>query len=87
LKLLSGRVGIVGIDRKRDQVNIRFREDAAIDPERLARFVSSEKGAQFSPAGILKFTLKATRPDEVLLQLQQLIEQLAAAPIDPVRAD
>jgi len=86
LKLLSGRVGVVGIDRKRDQATIRFRENATIEPERLARFVSSQKGAQFTPAGILKFSLKATKADEVLLQLRELIEQLAGAPADPVRA-
>jgi transcription-repair coupling factor (superfamily II helicase) len=87
LKLLSGRVGVVAVDRKRDQISIRFRENASIDPERLARFVSSQKGAQFTPAGILKFSLKATRADEVLIQLRELIEQLAGTPAEPVRAD
>jgi transcription-repair coupling factor (superfamily II helicase) len=87
LKLFSGRVGVVAIDRKRDQISIRFRENASIDPERLARFVSAQKGAQFTPAGILKFSLKATRADEVLMQLRELIEQLAGTPAEPVRAD
>ncbi|PYX86988.1 MAG: transcription-repair coupling factor [Acidobacteria bacterium] len=87
LKLLSSRVGVTGIERKREQVSIRFRENAAIDPERLARFVSSQKGAQFTPAGILKFVLKPTRAEEVLAQLRSLLEQLAGTVVDEVRAD
>jgi len=87
LKLLSSRVGVTGIERKREQVSIRFRENAAIDPERLARFVSSQKGAQFTPAGILKFVLKPTRAEEVLAQLRSLLEQLAGTLVDEVRAD
>src|SRR5437588_912698 len=51
LKLLSERIGVVGIDRKRDAVQIRFSEQAAIDPARLAHFVASTKGTQFSPGG------------------------------------
>ena len=87
LKLLSARVGVTGIERKREQVSIRFRENAAIEPERLARFVSAQRGAQFTPAGILKFNLKATRAEEVLAHLRGLLEQLAGSAIDAVRAD
>jgi transcription-repair coupling factor (superfamily II helicase) len=87
LKLLSLRVGVTAIERKREQVSIRFRENASIDPERLARFVGAQRGAQFTPAGILKFNLKALRADEVLAQLRSLLEKLAAAPAETVRAD
>ena len=84
LRLLCQRVGVAGIDRKRDQVSIRFIENAAIDPARLAQFVASESksgesksGAQFTPAGILKFSRKASQPDEVLARLKELLMQLA----------
>jgi transcription-repair coupling factor (superfamily II helicase) len=87
LKLASARVGVIGIDRKRDQVSVRFRENASIDPERLARFVSSQRGAQFTPAGVLKFNLKALRADEVIASLRNLLDQLAGSAVDPVRAD
>jgi transcription-repair coupling factor (superfamily II helicase) len=87
LKLASARVGVIGIDRKRDQVSLRFRENASIDPERLARFVSSQRGAQFTPAGVLKFNLKALRADEVIASLRSLLDQLAGSAVDPVRAD
>ncbi len=80
LKLMCLRIGVTAIERKRDQVSIRFRENASIDPERLARFVAGQRGAHFTPAGILKFTSKAMRADEVLNQLRSLLEDLAGVP-------
>jgi transcription-repair coupling factor (superfamily II helicase) len=77
LKLLAVRVGAALIERKRDQISIKFRPNAVIDPEKLARFVSSQRGAQFSPDGTLKFGLKAALAAEVLAQLQRLLESLA----------
>jgi transcription-repair coupling factor (superfamily II helicase) len=80
LRLECKRLGVAGIDRKRDQVSVRFTETAEVDPSRLAQFVSSEqeRGAQFTPAGILKFSLSTSRPDEVLARLRGLLSQLAA---------
>src|SRR6202008_4295758 len=37
LKLLSIRVGVTAIDRKRDSVTFKFRQNATVDPERLCR--------------------------------------------------
>ena len=80
LKLLSERIGVVGIDRKRDTVQIRFSEQANVDPIRLAQFVASTKGAQFSPGGLLKFTLKSTDAELALFQITSLLQQLAGEP-------
>ncbi|HJW98977.1 MAG TPA: transcription-repair coupling factor [Terriglobales bacterium] len=80
LKLLSERIGVVGIDRKRDIVQVRFSEKADIEPTRLAQFVSSTKGAQFSPGGLLKFPLRSTGADEVLEQITTLLQELAGDP-------
>src|SRR5450759_1075335 len=70
LKLLCMRVGVNAIERKRDFVTFKFRQNAAVDPEHLARFVSAQRGAQFTPDGMLKFVLKATAADEVLRSLR-----------------
>src|SRR5215510_8042326 len=77
LKLLSERVGVLAIDRKRDSVTIKFTEQAAIEPERLARFVAQVRGAQFSPGGTLKFSLKSTQPDAVIDQINGLLRELS----------
>jgi transcription-repair coupling factor (superfamily II helicase) len=78
LKLLAVRIGVNAIDRKRDQVSIKFRQNATIDAERLARFVASQRGSQFTPDGTLKFSQKATAAAEVLVLLKDLLETLAA---------
>jgi len=78
LKLLCERAGVLAIDRKRDSATIKFTEQAQIEPERLARFVAQSKGAQFSPGGVLKFSLKSTQPDEVIDQINGLLRELSA---------
>jgi transcription-repair coupling factor (superfamily II helicase) len=78
LKLLCMRVGVNAIDRKRDSVTFKFRQNATVDPEHLARFVASQRGTQFTPDGMLKFSLKASAADEVLQSLRYTLEQLAA---------
>jgi transcription-repair coupling factor (superfamily II helicase) len=77
LKLLCMRVGVNAIERKRDSVTFKFRQNAAVDPEQLARFVSTQRGAQFTPDGMLKFALKASAAEEVLRSLRTVLEQLA----------
>ena len=78
LKLLCLRVGVNAIERKRNSVTFKFRQNAAVDPEQLARFVSAQRGAQFTPDGMLKCVLHAEAADEVLRALRNVLEQLAA---------
>jgi hypothetical protein len=59
-------------------VTIKFTEDARIEPERLAAFVAKNRGAQFSPGGVLKFNLKSTQPEAVIDQLNGLLRELSA---------
>jgi transcription-repair coupling factor (superfamily II helicase) len=83
LRLECERIGIAQIDRKRADLQIRFTENAAIDPQHLMRLVAknARRGAQFTPQGVLKFPLAATRPDEVLLEIRDLIGTLAGSPV------
>jgi len=78
LKLLCKRVGVTGIDRHRDSVNVKFGENPAIDPEKLMRFVATKKGANFSPQGVLKYTMTASSAEQVLENLRGTLEGLAA---------
>jgi transcription-repair coupling factor (superfamily II helicase) len=78
LKLLCMKVGVNAIERKRDFVTLKFQQNAAVDPDQLARFVSAQRGAQFTPDGMLKFVLKATAAEEVLRALRTVLEQLAS---------
>ena len=76
LRLQAVQAGATAIDRKRDLITVKFREDAPIDPGKLASFVSSQRGAQFLPDGTLKFSVKALGAREILDQLQALLGNL-----------
>jgi transcription-repair coupling factor (superfamily II helicase) len=84
LRLECERMGIAQIDRKRGELHIRFMENAAVDPAHLMKLVArnAKRGAQFTPQGVLKFPLKASRPDEVLLEIRELLANLAPAPVN-----
>jgi transcription-repair coupling factor (superfamily II helicase) len=77
LKLHSSRVGVIMMERKRDLVNIKFKQNAPIDASKLAQFVACDRGAKFTPDGTLKFTLTVTAPAEVLTRLEDLLSLLA----------
>jgi transcription-repair coupling factor (superfamily II helicase) len=79
LRLECERLGVAQVDRKRDQLLIRFTDQASVDPGRLMKMVAkhAKKGAQFTPQGILRFPLTATQPQDILLELRVLFEQLA----------
>jgi transcription-repair coupling factor (superfamily II helicase) len=79
IRLECEHLGIAQIDRKRSELQLRFSEKAIIDPQQLMRLVAknARRGAQFTPQGLLKYPLAATRPDEVLLEIQELVENLA----------
>ena len=84
VRLRCERIGIAQIDRKRGELQIRFTENAAVDPQHLMRLVArnAKRGAQFTPQGLLKYPLAATRPDEVLLEVHEVLESLAPAPVN-----
>ena len=84
LRLECERMGVAQIDRKRGELQIRFTENAKVDPQQLMRLVArnAKRGAQFTPQGILKYPLAATRPDEVLLEIRELLENLAPTTVN-----
>jgi transcription-repair coupling factor (superfamily II helicase) len=76
-------MGIAQVDRRRGELQIRFMENAAVDPTRLMRLVAknAKRGAQFTPQGLLKYPLAATRSDEVLLEIHEVLAKLAPEPV------
>ena len=83
IRLECERIGIAQVDRKRAELHIRFTEDAAVDPQHLMRLVArnAKRGAQFTPQGLLKYPLAATRSDEILLEIRELLVNLAPTPV------
>src|SRR5579885_3209194 len=72
------RIGVAQVDRKRDQLHIRFTEHAGIDPGRLMKLIAknAKRGAQFTPQGVLRYPLSQTKPDEVLMEIRLLLDEL-----------
>ena len=83
LRLECERMGIAQVDRRRGELQIRFMENAAVDPAHLMRLVAknAKRGAQFTPQGLLKYPLAASRSDEILLEIHEVLEKLAPAPV------
>jgi transcription-repair coupling factor (superfamily II helicase) len=84
VRLECERMGIAQVDRKRGELQIRFMENAVVDPQTLMRLVAknAKRGAQFTPQGLLKYPLAATRPDEVLLEIHDVLARLAPEPMN-----
>jgi transcription-repair coupling factor (superfamily II helicase) len=87
LRLECERIGVAQIDRKRDQLHIRFTESAGVDPGRLMKLVakSAKRGAQFTPQGVLRYPLTSAKPDAVLAEIRALLDQLAVAEVAAAR--
>jgi len=83
IRLECERMGIAQIDLKRGELHVRFTENASVDPQHLMQLVArnAKRGAQFTPQGLLKYPLAATRADEILLEIRELLENLAPSPV------
>src|SRR5215831_8853666 len=83
LRLRAVDAGVLAIERKRDLVSIKFRQDAPINPARLATFVSTHRGSQFLPDGTLRFLARNIGAQELLDQLDQLLLNLSEGKPSP----
>ena len=81
LRMLAQRIGVESLERKQNFAFVKFSEKATIDPGKLAHFVASTRGAQFSPGGVLKFPLRSTAAQDVIAAYKQLLFDLYAEPV------
>jgi transcription-repair coupling factor (superfamily II helicase) len=65
---------VESIDRRQNFANIKFHPGSKIDPLRLMELVRNSAGAQFTPAGVLKWPLKPyTNPSELIDDLREML--------------
>jgi transcription-repair coupling factor (superfamily II helicase) len=83
LKTTAQRAGVESIDRRQGFANIKFHQQSKIDPLKLMEMVLNSEGAQFTPAGVLKWPLKPnTNPADLIEDLKQtLIALTTEAPV------
>ena len=78
IKTAAEKIGIEAIDRRVSILNVKFHEQTRVDGEKLMALVSSSRGAQFTPAGVLRLPVEgASTPAAVL----EFIEQHLIAPL------
>jgi len=78
LKSTAERLMIQSIEKKADDVWVRFHPEAPVNPEKLALFVQRRRGASFRPDGTLRFRL-ATQNGDLFEQIQNALRELHAA--------
>jgi transcription-repair coupling factor (superfamily II helicase) len=72
LKAVAERMRVDAIERRQDRVSVKFNPEAHVDPHKLMSFVGSTPGAEFTPAGVLKFRVDGGSPGPVKDLLRQL---------------
>jgi transcription-repair coupling factor (superfamily II helicase) len=75
LKTSAERVLVQTIERKGDEVWMKFHEQAPVDPQRLAQFVRRHREASFRPDRVLRFRGRE-RDGNLLLQVQNVLQEL-----------
>jgi transcription-repair coupling factor (superfamily II helicase) len=79
LRRVSENLGIVSIDKTPDGVAVKFSEKARISPEKLGEFVSQNKGAVFTPNGVLRLVLTEDDQDNVLDLARSVLLRIRAS--------
>jgi len=78
LKSLAERAGVESVDRRQGFANIKFHQQSKVDPFKLMALVRGTPDAQFTPAGVLKLPLNATKtPGELIDELRTALVGLA----------
>jgi transcription-repair coupling factor (superfamily II helicase) len=75
LKSAAERLLVQTLERKGDEVWIKFHEQTPVDPQRLAKFVRGRREASFRPDRVLRF-LGRERDGNLLTQIQNVLQEL-----------
>ena len=71
IKTMAEKIGIEAIDRRGPVLNVKFHEKTTVDGEKLMALVAATRGAQFTPAGVLRLPMEgAATPAAVLSFLE-----------------
>jgi len=65
------------VERKADELWVRFHPQAPVDPERVTRFVRRHRESSLRPDGILRFRLVA-KDGDFFKRIQNALQELQA---------
>ncbi len=79
LKTMAEQLGIEAVDRRHNVLNIKFHKETRVDPARLMGIVGKNRGASFTPAGVLLLPLDGqSTAGDVLRFLSERLAELKA---------
>jgi transcription-repair coupling factor (superfamily II helicase) len=79
LKAMAEQLGIEAVDRRHNVLNIKFHKETRVDPARLMGIVGKNRGASFTPAGVLLLPLDGqSSAGDVLRFLSERLAELRA---------
>ncbi len=79
LKNAAEHLLVQTIERKGDEIWVKFHEQAPVDPQRLAQLVRRRREASFRPDRVLRFRLRE-RDGNLLTQVQNVLQELRLQP-------
>jgi transcription-repair coupling factor (superfamily II helicase) len=79
LKAVAEQMRVHSVERKAEEVWLRFHPEAVVDPARLTNFVRKRRGATLRPDGTLRFRLEGPE-HEFFLRIQNVLQELAPRP-------
>jgi transcription-repair coupling factor (superfamily II helicase) len=75
LKSAAERLLVQQIERKGDEIWMKFHEEAPVDPQRLAQLIRRRRDSSFRPDRVLRFHLRE-RDGNLLTQVQNVLQEL-----------
>lgn len=76
VKALAEKLFVASVDRRGDQLAVKFYEDTPLGPEQLVKLIRKRRGMRLDPTGVLWLDWKGSKEGpmgairNVLLQLQ-----------------
>ncbi len=67
VKTMAEKLGIEAVDRRFSVLNIKFHEKTSVDAQKLMDLVARTKGAQFTPAGVLRLPIDGNAAPAAML--------------------
>ena len=77
LKSAAERLLVDSVERKAEEIWVRFHAEAPVSPDKLTAFVRRHRAAIFRPDGVLRFRLTA-QDGGLFTQIQNVLQELRA---------
>jgi len=79
LKASAEQLLVQTVERKADEIWMKFHEQTPVDPQRLTQFVRRRREASFRPDRVLRFRVR-DREGSLLAQIQNVLQELHPQP-------